>query len=613
MSDDELMLEIQAGFLIEAKEMLDQTEDSFLALEKDPENRAVLETIFRCAHNLKGSGKAVGFESLSHFAHQIENLLVKLKLGEVAINPAIIDLLLKCNDQLKQNIEALTQDSGASLDNSELITLLEQAKDGNLVGESHSEDLAQLTSQNVEIKAHANEQRAHAMAQKAQAANQAPENDETVNKLVDSSVEPVAGLGAGAMGGTGAGAVGSAGASSTKKVTEEAIRIALPKIENLLNYLGEQVILQSTLEYAKHDIVKNQDLVIKTIGQLSKITYDLQHTAIALRMVSVKTIFSKMERVVRDTARELKKPIRFITSGETHELDKTILDAIMDPLVHMLRNAVDHGIEPEAERVANGKSAEGTVWLLAFQRGGSFFIEIRDDGRGLNRDRILEKAKKLGLVKPSAELTDKQIYDLIFLSGFSTHDVATSISGRGVGMDVVKTSITKLKGSTELTSEKGKGTTFLIKLPLTLAIFNGMIVRIGDEKYVVPNSEIEEAIKVKAADVRRLNDNEALITHSEQAIPLVDTLRLLSKGRKKKAVIGEKPDESHTVLITRTGDERYALVVDELITQQRIVHKNLGTEARSLPGVAGGTILGDGSVALILETAALVGIYKKAA
>jgi two-component system chemotaxis sensor kinase CheA len=572
MDENEMIAEIQTGFLAEAADLLDQTEDSFLTLEKDPENKSVLESIFRLAHNLKGTGKAVGFDSLSQFAHLVENLLVKLKSGSVKINSAVIDLLLKCNDRLKQNIKELTQNRQAHLQNEDLAVLLQIAVTGGL-------DAPESSTPTVES----------AMAQTLATVTEIAVNKVASPAAPEKSTEPV----------------------QTVK-TEEAIKIALPKIENLLNYLGEQVILQSALEYAKQDIVKNQDLIIKTIGQLSKITYDLQHTAIALRMVSVKSIFSKMERVVRDTAKEVKKTVHFIPSGETHELDKTILDAVMDPLVHMLRNAVDHGIESAEDRVAKGKPPAGNVWLSAFQKGGAFYIEVRDDGKGLDKERILSKAKRLGLIPEGVELADREIYDLIFMSGFSTHEVATNISGRGVGMDVVRTSITKLKGSCELSSEKDRGTTFLIKLPLTLAIFNGMIVRIGDEKFAVPNSDIEEAMKINTSQIRKINERESLVALTDRTIPLVQTGRLLSQKHPTHKGDGNLPNE-YTILVTRFGDERYGLVVDELITQQRIVHKNLGTEMRGLPGVAGGTILGDGTVALILETSTLIGLHKTAA
>ena len=386
------------------------------------------------------------------------------------------------------------------------------------------------------------------------------------------------------------------------KKKEEYIRISLDKIDEMVNYFGEQVILQSTLEYAKEDLEANADLIRRTISQLSKITYDLQQTAISLRMVSIKTLFSKLERIVRDGSKSLGKEIEFVKYGDDCELDKNIMESIIDPLTHMVRNSVDHGIELPDDRAMSEKPRQGKVEMKAYPRGGFFYIEINDDGKGLDRDKIIEKAIAKKLIPVNHGLPDSEIYNLIFMSGFSTKENATELSGRGVGMDVVKTAIESLKGTCTIHSTPGQGTSFVIRLPQSLAIFNGMIVRINQNRYVLPNSDVLEIIPYIESQSRLL-ENRRIMDFKGEVIQLIDMVSTF-KVMKNENILSE--NEEPTVLVVAHNQKKYGLVVNELFSQQRVVHKNIGVEVKKVKGISGGTILGDGKVALIIAPGELI-------
>ena len=533
---DDFLKELQETFLIESQDLLASVESLFLKLEKNSSDIEVFNQLSRLAHNFKGSGKAVGFDHLSHFSHQLENLLLACKNHLVTPTPLVINLLFRSVDALKLDIETL-RSSGPIMDYSILL------------GEI---DLA-LKQEHV-----------------------VPAKDQVFKSIQPNlEMEPVV----------------------KKTQAAEYLRIPAMRIETLVDSFGEQVILQSALEQAKNDLVKNEDLILKTISQLSKLTYDLQQTAMSLRMVSLNLLFSKLERAARDAAQTLSKPILFTSKGNEQELDKTIVDSLSDALTHMVRNAVDHGIETPEERVASKKNPEGTISLIGFRSGGSFVIEVRDDGRGMDPSKIFAKAQKLGLVSADAQLSEKQIFDLIFENGFSTKDAATDLSGRGVGMDVVKEKIKELKGSYEIESHLGQGSCFRIHLPLTLAIFNAMIVRLGNEKFIIPNSDVDEVSRMHIEKFQVASEAQGLLQIRDQVFAVVD----LRKELFQKAVEGR--NSQVTALLVRKTKQPYALLVDEVLSIQKVVHKAVGQDVKRVRGSAGASILGDGSVCLILNIA----------
>jgi two-component system chemotaxis sensor kinase CheA len=319
-------------------------------------------------------------------------------------------------------------------------------------------------------------------------------------------------------------------------------------------------------------------------------------------MIPLKSTFQKMARLVRDVSAKVGKKVRLEISGEDTELDKTVIEEIGDPLVHIIRNSVDHGIEPQEERLTKGKPADGHIRLNAFHRSGNIVIEIEDDGKGLSKDKILRKAIEKGLVEENASLSDQQVYNLIFAAGFSTAEKVTDISGRGVGMDVVKKNIERLRGKVELTTEEGKGTKTIIKLPLTLAIIDGMIVQVGDEKYIVPMLSIEESIRPRKEDVSTVQQRGELINVRGDLLPMVRLHNLYNVKPKKT-----DPWEA-LILIVEGEGQRCGILVDDLIGQQQIVIKSLGEQFHNVKGVSGSAILGDGRVGLILDVGGIMSI-----
>ncbi|MCK5073822.1 MAG: chemotaxis protein CheA [Bacteriovoracaceae bacterium] len=577
MTDDELFFkEMRESFLEDATELLEQTEQSYLELERDAENPEVLNRIFRCVHTIKGTAAAVNFESLAKFSHKLENLLVKLKNGEMAPGQEIVGLLLDCNDSLKGYIETLKTNNEATVDTTDLERRIEDALDVRLEAEG--------VRQTAEIEVMVDH---YNMLLENDRTEEITKVDVVSEDIEEQKIEQVGKVEK----------VDSVEKIEKVEKSDEFVRLPLKKIDSLLDYLGEQVILQTALEFARKDINANSKLVDKTIVQLSKITYDLQQTAIALRMFSLKSLFNKAQRIVRDVTVSLGREVNFVKVGEATELDKTIIDELSGAVTHLVRNSVDHGIESNEERERVGKPTVGTVKLHAFHQGGFFYLEISDDGRGLDTEKIREKAIKNGVIGENQDLSESEIHDLIFQSGFTTKEKATEISGRGVGMDVVKDTVDKLRGSIFVESKFGEGTTFTVKLPLTLAIFNGMIVRVGGEKFVFPNSEVKEICHVNLSDSRQINASETVIKVKDEVMPLVGLNRVFKLHKKKM-------DESNgkgLFLIVNRNNKDYAMQIDEIIGQQKIVLKKLGQENKNLSGVAGGTILGDGKVALILD------------
>ncbi|XZE20457.1 chemotaxis protein CheA [Pirellulaceae bacterium SH449] len=373
----------------------------------------------------------------------------------------------------------------------------------------------------------------------------------------------------------------------------ETVRVDRERLDELINQIGELVIGASMVEQEVNQVTGGRSL--ESLAALGKIVRDLQEMSLGLRMVPIAATFQKMNRVIRDVAKKLNKKIEFTTEGDETELDKTVVDQISDPLVHMVRNAADHGIESPEDRILSGKPETGTVNLRAFQQGGNVYIELRDDGRGLNRKKILEKAIERGVVPPDANLSDNEICGLIFQPGFSTADTVTDVSGRGVGMDVVRRNVEALQGSVSIRSEEGKGSVLSVRLPLTLAILDGLLIRLSSEVFVIPLLSVIESICVQPNEIKQIVSVGEVIQLRGEIVPLVrlhDRLGIHDADSSR--------DQSLLVIVEDQG-RRFALCVDELLGQQQVVIKNLETNFRKVPGVAGATILGDGRVALILD------------
>ncbi|MBV8249673.1 MAG: chemotaxis protein CheW [Comamonas sp.] len=379
-----------------------------------------------------------------------------------------------------------------------------------------------------------------------------------------------------------------------------SIRVDVKKVDQLINLVGELVITQAMLAQNSQglDPAVYQQL-LAGLADLDRNTRDLQESVMSIRMIPMSTVFSRFPRMLRDLAGKMGKKIDLITLGEATELDKGLVEKITDPLTHLVRNSVDHGIELPEDRLAAGKSDHGTLTLAASHQGGSIVIEVRDDGRGMNREKILSKARERGMDVSDA-LPDSEVWQLIFAPGFSTADVVTDVSGRGVGMDVVKRNITSLGGTVEIESNAGQGMKVAVRLPLTLAIMDGMSVGVGEEVYILPLSSVVESFQVNADDVSTVANGTQLVKVRDEYMPVIALERTFKVPR------ADESQTSNIMVVVEAEGGRVALLVDELLGQHQVVVKNLESNYRKVPNVSGATILGDGSVALILDTGALV-------
>jgi two-component system chemotaxis sensor kinase CheA len=389
-------------------------------------------------------------------------------------------------------------------------------------------------------------------------------------------------------------------ATPTQGGAEESIRVSLSRLEKLSDFIGELVILQTVLNQHRAEIPSQ--LLQRTIGQLGKLSKEIQDISMSLRMIPIKQQFQKLQRIVRDTSKSLGKGVDLALEGEQTEVDKTVLEHIGDPLVHIVRNAIDHGLEMPDERRAAGKPQNGRVVIRAFHQGNNLIIEVRDDGKGIDPKKLLKKAVEKGVIRAGQQLSDQEAMMLLFAPGFSTKDQVSEISGRGVGLDVVKTNVERLSGQVQLESEIGRGSCFRVVLPLTLAIIDAMVVQMGEERYVVPVNNVHETVQPRKEDVHFVTGRGEMLALRDQVIPLFRLSHVLKNGG------GSKEREAHSciAIIVNARKQPFAVLVDDIIRQQQIVIKKLGSEIRNQKGLTGSAILGDGKPALILDLNDLV-------
>lgn len=569
---DEFELELKKGFLEEATQLQGEVEQCFLSLEANPQDQTILEKIFRLAHNIKGSSKAVGFAELGAFTHEFESFILKLKNGEIKIDHGAVDLLLAGNDHLRQYFESLRNDLAAVLDSSGLVAAFRAFRNA---GEESIPDASAFPEE-----------------------SPAPSPDLHEFSVVTDAHLPAAGPVA-APAASAPAQLPPPAAPKTAKAgvsADESIRVSLARVEKLIDFVGEAVILQTVL---REQSLQGGTALRRSVHHLGKVIKEVQDLAMGLRMLPIKATFQKMQRIVRDTSSLLGKQVQLELEGEETEIDKTVLESLGDPLVHMVRNGVDHGIESPEARAAAGKPAAGTIRLRAFHQSGRLVIEIQDDGAGISHARLRKKAVEKGILSEAAAaaLSDQEAIHLIFHPGFSTKAEVTEVSGRGVGMDVVKTNIEALQGEVNVTTNEGHGSLFRITLPLTLAIIDGMIVRSGPQRYVVPLGHVHESLKPGPQDIQKTTSlGEVLLLRGEN-LPVYR----LSK------VLGGKPTEAEQIaIIVRTEAKPFAFLVDDILGQHQVVIKKVGAELANLKGFSGSAILGDGRPALILEMPELV-------
>ncbi len=559
--------ELIGDFILESRDHLTQVEIQIMTLEKDPSDSEAINTVFRAFHTIKGLAGFMDLNDIREVAHETETLLDLARNHELRITSVVADVVLAAADFLKiwlKRLETMLAGGDAG-ETPEKLALLESIRHGA------------LCKPNVVVA--------------VTEPDEEPGDSET--KLSDrrkaSSPEW-----------TGPERRSGGGDRRTAADETRSVKVDTAKLDFLVDMAGEMVIAQSMVQHHPELAALHSPAVLRSLAQLARITGDLQKTAMSMRMVPVGGLFQKMSRLVRDLARKAGKQIDMEAIGAETELDRNVVEELADPLMHMVRNAADHGLELPEERRAAGKDLTGRIRLRASHQAGHIVIEVTDDGRGLDREKILGKAKRMGLVDDGAGLSDTEVFNLIFHPGFSTAEKITDVSGRGVGMDVVKKQIQKLRGRVDIESVPGKGSSFFLRLPLTLAMIDGLVVGVGRERYVLPIFSVREMLRPSAEMVFTVENRQEMAMVRNSLLPIVRLYRRFGVAPRS-----ELATES-LLIVAEAAGKSFCLMVDELIGKQEVVIKSLGETLKDIPGVAGGAILGDGRVGLILD---LEGIF----
>jgi two-component system chemotaxis sensor kinase CheA len=548
-------------FITESSEHLASIESQLLLLERDNTATDTLHAIFRGFHTIKGLAGFLEFEEIRSLAHEVETLLDLARTAQLAVSPAVVDVVLESTDVLRQELAAIGQRLAGHTPPPTQVdaALLERVRQAACGGSSGSEP--------------------GPAREEAVAVEPGPMREPTPEPKLQERQE-----------------------HQERRATDStSVRIATAKLDQLMDMVGEMVIAQTLIGHSPALESVSDALLQRNLTQLARITADVQRIATGMRMVPIGLQFQKTARVVRDLARRAGKQVVFEASGEDTELDKTIAEELSDPLLHMVRNSIDHGIESPEERIAKGKDPIARILVSAYHQSGQIVVAITDDGRGLDREKILAKAQRNGLAQHGAQLTDNEIFLLIFEPGFSTAETVTDISGRGVGMDVVRRHVHKLRGRIDIQTKPGEGTTFSIKLPLTLAIIEGLVVLVGAERYIVPIASVREMFRPTPEMLSTVHERGEMAMVRGRLMPIVRLHRRFAvEPRAARLTEG-------TLIVAESEGGPFCLFVDSLVGKQQVVIKGLGQRFKSVAGVAGCAILGDGRVGLILDPD---GIYK---
>ncbi|MGO4212569.1 chemotaxis protein CheA [Terriglobus sp. 2YAB30_2] len=643
MEEDEVAFdddpEMLAGFVTESQEHLAAIEEQILALERDPSQLPAVHAVFRAFHTIKGLAGFLGLKGVQGVAHEVETLLDHARNSRVQISVEIVDLVLESSEYLQAEVNRVNgalngADPGKAKNNRALLrtitTVTQRALDGGSTSEPAAVEAAPVAAPaaapvNEEAPATAPAPKAEPAAApapplakeetpvapavpaapKVEAAAPAPApTAETVVPAAAPKAEAVKSPAAAPVKAAepeSAPAIAPQAAVSKSEPVSASIRIDTAKLDQLMDMVGEMVIAQSILSHNPM-VASNRDArLIGDLAQLARITGEVQRRAMNIRMMPIGPLFQKNAKLVRDLSRRHGKQVELLLAGEGTELDKTIAEELSDPLLHMIRNALDHGIETPQERTAAGKNPTATLRLSAEHESGRIVVSISDDGRGLNPDKIFRKALERGLVTEDTQLTETEIFQLIFAPGFSTAEKITDISGRGVGMDVVRKHVENLRGHIQIESELGKGTTFYIHLPLTLAIIEGLVIVVGDHRYIIPVFSVREMLRPTQEMLVRVQGTEEMILMRGNLYPLVRLHRRFGiKPRSEDICQG-------LVVVCEGAGRQFCLHVDDLLGRQEIVIKSLGETFSDSTGLTGCAILGDGRIGLILD---VVQIFK---
>jgi two-component system chemotaxis sensor kinase CheA len=540
--------ELVGDFIVESREHLASIESRVLVLEQNPADMEAIHSAFRGFHTIKGLAGFLELPIIQEVAHEVETVLDLARNGKLSIAPATVDVVLESADYLKRAIEEV-----------------EAALTGN--APKPAGDHRGLLSRIRGLTA-------------GDGGEPEQEPAETSADARPDSLPAAAAPGGKAPG---------------KAADTFSVRVETGKLDYLMDMVGEMVIAQSLIRYNPSLGSIRDPRLQGDLSQLARITAEVQRTTMSMRMLHIGQLFQRTARLVRDLSRRAGKAVEMETSGEDTELDKTIAEELADPLMHMVRNAIDHGIEPAEARAAAGKSPMAHVRLAAYHQGGQIVVEISDDGRGLDREKILRKARQNGLIQEGAQLSEDQTFHLIFEPGFSTADQITDISGRGVGMDVVRRHVQKLRGRIDIQSKAGQGATFFIKLPLTLAIIEGLVVVVGAQRYIVPIFAVKEMFRPTPERLATIQGRDEMALVRDRLVPVVRLYR-------RFGVIPRSEDPCQGILVVAESQGKvFCVLVDDLIGKQEVVIKSLGESLKNIPGIAGGAILGDGRVGLILD------------
>ena len=658
-------------FFEEAGENLDRLEQLLLEIDIETADDETLNSIFRCAHSVKGGAATFGFADVAELTHQMETMLDKLRRHELEPTAPMVDVLLQAGDALRAQLARHQHGGeGEAADTAPLVAGLRALAAGG-IAPAAAVPTAMPAPAPVEPALPAGQRALELTVGPLAAPEQADSLVELFGEIVDlgtiealdagqpadgmrrfkivttssdadlldlftfhvarehvklAPLGPGYGFHAGAPGvppptvadsgfgffdgapgapsASAAAAPASAnanarGAAPPAVVEASTLRVSVEKVDQLINLVGELVITQAMLAQnsAKMDPALYQQLA-KGLADLDRNTRGLQESVMSIRMIPMSIVFSRFPRMLRDLSAKLGKKVEFVTQGEATELDKGLVEKITDPLTHLVRNSCDHGIERPAERLAAGKAETGTITLAASHQGGSIVIEVRDDGKGLSRDKLLAKAREKGIDAPDS-MTDAEVWSLIFAPGFSTAEIVTDVSGRGVGMDVVKRNITALGGTVEIDSAEGLGMSVKVRLPLTLAIMDGMSVGVGGECYILPLASVVESFQVQSDTVKHIGGSGQVVKVRDEYLPVVELERVFGVPRLDAGA------SNPVMVVVEAEGHRAALLVDELLGQQQVVVKNLEANYRRVSDVSGATIMGDGRVALILDVGSL--------
>ncbi len=624
MLSDPEMKEIVESFIVETREILDRLDLDLVDIEKRPDDMELLNQIFRGFHTIKGTSGFLGLDKMTRVTHKCEDILNKLRKGEAVLTSELMDGILSAYDLLKALLDSVETSANEDIDVEGVVEILagliERLENPGAAPEVKKEPTpepkkktavkkvaAKKPGRKKKVKEEKVEEKPlqetkiepieiSAVDDNAGSSDDIAEKDdehEIVNITPKEEIKPVQG--------------NAPAPPAAQRKGDANIRVDVERLDELLNIVSELVLGRNRLQQVNSEVALEYEgsKFVHDLGEAAKqidlMTNELQLVVMKTRMIKIGKVFNRFPRVVRDLAKEAQKEIKIEISGEETELDKTLIEEINDPLVHLIRNSADHGIELPAVREAAGKDRAGTIKLSAEHEGNNIIITIEDDGKGIDPEIIKNKAVSKGLIskEKAAEMSRQEALNLIFLPGFSTAEVVTNVSGRGVGMDVVKTNVTKLRGIISVESNVGQGSRIVIKLPLTLAIIPGMIVRVDTEKVVVPLNSIIEVLRVHADNIKSINNHD-VIRNRDSVLPLLSIEKLLYNRESKKDNIWQY------VVVVGIAEKRFGIKVDELIGQKEVVIKSLGNYLGNISGIAGSTIMGDGTVVMILDISELL-------